>query len=59
LRPQLFDRFVRGDAARSAGSGSTGLGLSIVAAVVAAHDGTVVVESAPGATSFVVNLPAA
>lgn len=58
LRPRLFDRFSRGDTARTAGSGSTGLGLSIVAAVVAAHGGTVTVDGTPGATSFTVRLPA-
>lgn len=59
LLPHLFDRFSRGDAARTAGTGSTGLGLSIVAAVVAAHGGTVGVDGTPGATSFTVSLPAA
>ena len=48
---QVCDRFVRVDSARvripdaSARSGSTGLGLSIVAAVVGAHGGTVHVSS--------------
>ena len=59
LRPHLFDRFSRGDTARTASFGSTGLGLSIVAAVVAAHGGTVGLDATAGATSFVVNLPAA
>ena len=59
LLPHLFDRFSRGDAARTAGTGSTGLGLSIVAAVVAAHGGTVGVDGTLGATSFTVSLPAA
>jgi two-component system OmpR family sensor kinase len=45
-------------AAPAAGqSGSTGLGLSIVAAVVRAHDGTIDVKSRPGSTEFVVRLP--
>ncbi|MBD0293131.1 MAG: HAMP domain-containing histidine kinase [Jiangellaceae bacterium] len=64
---QIFERFYRADAARSrtpttaphAGSGS-GLGLSIVAALVAAHRGRVEVESTQdhGAT-FRVVLPLA
>ncbi|MGN6445853.1 sensor histidine kinase [Amnibacterium sp.] len=57
LRPQLFGRFVRGDASRNRATGSTGLGLSIVSAVVQAHHGTVSVASEPGATVFTVQLP--
>lgn len=36
-----FERFVRGDDARTPGSSGAGLGLAIVRAVVAAHGGTV------------------
>ena len=54
---QVFERFVRGDRARSRSSGSTGLGLAIVAAVVGAHGGTVGVASRPGRTVFTVTLP--
>ncbi|MEU4605607.1 ATP-binding protein [Kribbella sp. NPDC023972] len=36
-----FERFVRGDNARTSGSSGAGLGLAIVRAVVAAHGGTV------------------
>ena len=57
LRARLFERFARGDAARTRASGSTGLGLAIVAAVVEAHHGEVEVVSAPGATRFTVCLP--
>ena len=57
LRPELFGRFVRGDASRDRATGSTGLGLSIVNAVVQAHHGTVSVASEPGATVFTVQLP--
>lgn len=59
LTPNLFERFVRGDSSRSRHAGSTGLGLAIVDAVVRAHGGTVVVESAPGHTVFTVELPVA
>jgi two-component system OmpR family sensor kinase len=58
LQPHIFERFARGDGSRSRAAGSTGLGLSIVHAVVTAHGGTVSVESAPGRTEFTVRLPA-
>ncbi|MFG3124011.1 ATP-binding protein [Streptomyces sp. NPDC048201] len=59
LLPHVFERFARGDSARTRATGSTGLGLAIVRAVVTAHGGTVDVESAPGRTVFTVGLPAA
>jgi two-component system OmpR family sensor kinase len=59
LASQLFHRFTRGDAARSPGSGSSGLGLAIVDAVVRAHAGTITVDGTPGRTAFTVALPAA
>ncbi|HEU4346325.1 MAG TPA: HAMP domain-containing sensor histidine kinase [Actinoplanes sp.] len=59
LTPHVFERFARGDSSRSRAAGSTGLGLSIVHAVVTAHGGTVSVESAPGRTEFTVRLPLA
>jgi two-component system, OmpR family, sensor kinase len=57
LQPDIFERFVRGDSSRSRAAGSTGLGLSIVAAVIAAHHGTVAVSSQPGHTRFTITLP--
>jgi two-component system, OmpR family, sensor kinase len=57
LQPALFERFVRGDSARSNAGTSTGLGLAIVQAVTTAHGGSVSVTSRPGHTSFVIILP--
>jgi two-component system OmpR family sensor kinase len=57
LQPHIFERFARGDSSRSRAAGSTGLGLSIVHAVVTAHRGQVSVESEPGRTVFTVRLP--
>lgn len=57
LLPHVFARFARGSRSRSREDGSTGLGLSIVDAVVAAHQGTVSVRSHPGRTTFTVQLP--
>ncbi|WP_344071465.1 sensor histidine kinase [Microbacterium sediminicola] len=55
--PHLFERFWRADPARS-GAGS-GLGLSIVQALVQAHGGSIGVTSVPGeGTTFEVSLPA-
>ena len=53
---RVFDRFYRGDVART-GEG-TGLGLSIVRAIAEALSGTASVRSAPGAgATFIVELP--
>ena len=57
LQPHIFERFARGDSSRSRAAGSTGLGLSIVHAVVTAHGGHVTVDSAPGRTAITVTLP--
>jgi two-component system OmpR family sensor kinase len=59
LQPHIFKRFARGDSSRSRAAGSTGLGLSIVNAVVTAHGGRVSVQSQPGYTQFTVLLPLA
>ncbi|MEU6766386.1 HAMP domain-containing sensor histidine kinase [Streptomyces sp. NPDC046853] len=58
LLPHVFERFARGDASRSRNAGSTGLGLALVQAIVAAHGGGVTVDSVPGRTVFTVTLPA-
>jgi two-component system OmpR family sensor kinase len=57
---RVFERFYRADASRTRESGGSGLGLSIVAALVAAHQGTVTVDSRPGeGATFRVELPRA
>ncbi|MEU0068985.1 HAMP domain-containing sensor histidine kinase [Streptomyces sp. NPDC006332] len=58
LLPHVFERFARGDSARSRATGSTGLGLAIVQAVASAHGGAVTVDSVPGRTVFTMHLPA-
>ena len=58
LLPHVFERFARGDSARSRSTGSTGLGLAIVQAVATAHGGAVTVDSVPGRTVFTLYLPA-
>jgi two-component system OmpR family sensor kinase len=58
LAEQAFERFSRGDVARSRGSeGGAGLGLSLVDAVVTAHGGSVTLDSHPGSTTLTVSLP--
>jgi signal transduction histidine kinase len=55
--PHIFDRFYKGDASRKSGSGS-GLGLSIVKAIVERHGGTITARNENGAV-FEIRLPAA
>jgi two-component system OmpR family sensor kinase len=64
LRPdqaeRVFERFYRADTARTRTAGGTGLGLAIVAALVAAHGGTVALDTAPGrGATFRITLPLA
>ena len=57
----LFDRFFRAERsrARDGRPGGAGLGLSIVAAVASAHDGSVNVDASPsGGARFTILLPA-
>lgn len=55
---EAFDRFTRGDSSRTRASGGSGLGLSLVSAISAAHGGSARVDSRPGDTTFTVELPA-
>jgi two-component system OmpR family sensor kinase len=57
LRATLFERFSRGDPARSRDTGGAGLGLALCAAIAHAHGGTIALADGPGAR-FVVRLPA-
>jgi len=54
--PQIFDRFYKGDASRKSAGGS-GLGLSIVKAIVERHGGTITARNDQGAV-FEILLPA-
>lgn len=57
---QVFERFWRADQARTRVRGGSGLGLSIVQALVADHGGTVAFESTvAGGSTVTVRLPAA
>lgn len=55
--PRIFDRFYRGDPARSQGKGF-GLGLSLAQEIIESHRGRVTVDSRPGKGSrFTIVLP--
>lgn len=57
-RVRVFERFVRLDPDRARSGGGAGLGLAIVAEVVAAHGGTVTIDDRPGGgTTMIVALP--
>jgi signal transduction histidine kinase len=51
----IFDRFFKGDASRKSAAGS-GLGLSIVKAIIERHGGTITVRNEGGAV-FEISLP--
>jgi len=55
---RLFERFYRADPSRARSSGGAGLGLAIVASIVAAHGGRVAaLENEPHGVTFRVTLP--
>jgi two-component system OmpR family sensor kinase len=57
---RVFERFYRADQARGRRTGGSGLGLAIVQALVAAHGGTVSLDTAPGhGATFRITLPLA
>jgi signal transduction histidine kinase len=55
--PHLFDRFYKVDASRPGKAGGSGLGLSIVKAIVERHGGRIAVTSRPGRTVFEIVMP--
>jgi two-component system OmpR family sensor kinase len=59
-KARVFERFYRADSARTRSTGGSGLGLSIVAALIAAHGGRVTVtDNTPTGAVFTVHLPLA
>jgi heavy metal sensor kinase len=57
LRPVLFERFTRADAARGRGTGGAGLGLSLSAAIAQAHGGTIALVDGGRGARFELVLP--
>jgi heavy metal sensor kinase len=59
MRPLLFERFARADAARRRDTGGAGLGLALCAVIARIHTGSIALEDGPGpGARFVVRLPA-
>jgi len=57
---RVFERFYRADQARGRRTGGNGLGLAIVQGLIAAHGGTVSLDTAPGhGATFRITLPLA
>ncbi len=56
LRGEIFERFRRGDTARTPGAGGAGLGLALCRAITRLHGGDVHLDEGPD-TRFVVELP--
>ena len=60
IRAKIFQRFWRADSSRTRETGGSGLGLSIVASIVATLQGTIEVTDTPGGgATFTVWLPLA
>jgi signal transduction histidine kinase len=58
--PHIFDRFYRGDKARTQDGDESGLGLAICKSIVAAHGGSITAASTLGqGATFTLTLPAA
>ncbi len=58
--PHIFERFYRADRSRTTTTGGSGLGLSIVKAIITAHGGAIQAESTPGqGTRITFTLPIA
>lgn len=56
--PFIFERFYRSDESRDKNTGGTGIGLTIVKAIVEAHQGTISVKSTLGeGSTFVLTFP--
>lgn len=54
----IFERFYRADVSRNRKTGGSGIGLSLVKAIVEAHGGTIIVSSEPGkGTQFTMHFP--
>ncbi len=57
--PRVFEKFYRGEQARSRATGGAGLGLAIARRIVEAHDGRIWAENGPGGGALVgFDLPA-
>ena len=54
---RIFDRFGRGDAARTRAAGGVGLGLAIVDAIAQAHGGSCTVSTSSAGSVFSLNVP--
>ncbi|MBF4549997.1 MULTISPECIES: sensor histidine kinase [unclassified Pseudoclavibacter] len=58
IRQKIFERFWRADTSRARETGGSGLGLSIVSAIMKAHDGEVdVLETPGGGATFRLKFP--
>jgi two-component system, OmpR family, sensor kinase len=58
IQPHIFERFFRGDAARTSSDGGAGLGLALARWIARAHGGDVtLVRSSPEGTTFAAVLP--
>jgi signal transduction histidine kinase len=54
--PHIFERFYRSDKSRTRGTGGAGIGLSIAAAIIASHGGSITAESNGTGAVFIVRL---